>query len=148
MACRLTAPNHYLNQCWLIICNVPWLSSQGIIGRSEDTTSKPRLKIIFLKSYPDLPGTNALNHYVSSFLPGYSKDICCFLVLEFLKFIFGIFTEKYSTWIQRKVKITSAVQSIKYPKNSIKCAGRRTHCTMLHLSSSSTLYAIFRVLSI
>ena len=37
MACCLTAPNHYLNQCWLIIGEVPWHSSQGIIiRRCED----------------------------------------------------------------------------------------------------------------
>ena len=34
----LTAPSHYLNQCWLIIGEVPWHSSQGIILRwCEDT---------------------------------------------------------------------------------------------------------------
>ena len=38
MACCLTAPSHYLNQCWLIISEVPWHSSQGIIRRRcEDT---------------------------------------------------------------------------------------------------------------
>ena len=37
MACCLTAPSHYLNQCWLIIGEVPWLSSEGIIRRCEDT---------------------------------------------------------------------------------------------------------------
>ena len=31
MARCLTASNHYLNQCWLIISNVLWHSSQGII---------------------------------------------------------------------------------------------------------------------
>ena len=38
MACCLTAPSHYLNQCWLIIGEVRWHSSQGIILRQcEDT---------------------------------------------------------------------------------------------------------------
>ena len=38
MACCLTAPSHYLNQCWLIISKVLWHSSEGIIViRSEDT---------------------------------------------------------------------------------------------------------------
>ena len=38
MACYLMAPSHYLNQCWLIIGEVPWHSSQGIIiRRCEDT---------------------------------------------------------------------------------------------------------------
>ena len=41
MACCLMAPSHYLNQCWLIIGEVPWHSSQGIILRRwEDTKNK------------------------------------------------------------------------------------------------------------
>ena len=37
MACCLTAPSHYLIQCCLIIGEVPWHSSQGIIlRRCED----------------------------------------------------------------------------------------------------------------
>ena len=30
MACCLAAPSYYLNQCWLIISEVPWHSSEGI----------------------------------------------------------------------------------------------------------------------
>ena len=38
MACCLTAPSHYLNQCWLIISKVLWHSSEDIIVRwFEDT---------------------------------------------------------------------------------------------------------------
>ena len=38
MACCLTAPSHYLNQCWLIIGGVTWHSSQGIsLRQCEDT---------------------------------------------------------------------------------------------------------------
>ena len=37
MACCLTAPSHYLNQCWLIIGKVLWHSSEDIIIRFEDT---------------------------------------------------------------------------------------------------------------
>ena len=33
MACCLTAPSHYLNQCWLIISKVLWHSSEDIIIR-------------------------------------------------------------------------------------------------------------------
>ena len=29
MVCCLTAPSHYLNQCWLIINKIHWHSSQG-----------------------------------------------------------------------------------------------------------------------
>ena len=38
MACCLTTPSHYLNQCWLIISEVLWHSLEGIImRRSKDT---------------------------------------------------------------------------------------------------------------
>ena len=38
MACCLTAPSHHLNQCWLIISQVLWHSSEDtIIRRFEDT---------------------------------------------------------------------------------------------------------------
>ena len=33
IACCLTAPSHYLNQCWLIISKVWWHSSDGNITR-------------------------------------------------------------------------------------------------------------------
>ena len=33
MACCLTAPSHYLNQCWLIISKVEWHSSKGKFTR-------------------------------------------------------------------------------------------------------------------
>ena len=29
MTCCLTAPSHYLNQCWLILTKVQWCSSEG-----------------------------------------------------------------------------------------------------------------------
>ena len=33
MACCLTAPSHFLNQCWLIISKVEWHSSKGNFTR-------------------------------------------------------------------------------------------------------------------
>ena len=36
MACCLTAPSHYLNQCWLI-SKVEWHSSKGMITRDTST---------------------------------------------------------------------------------------------------------------
>ena len=40
MACCMTAPNHYLNQYWLVIGEVPWHSSQGIILRWYEDTNQ------------------------------------------------------------------------------------------------------------
>ena len=51
MACCLTAPSHYLNQCWLIITKVQWCSSKGNfawdIWLSQPSVTKISLKIIF-----------------------------------------------------------------------------------------------------
>ena len=70
MACCLTAPSHYLNQCWLIISKVLWHSSEGIIMR----ISKTRLKIPFLELHPDLPGANKL---MNEMLMVVSEWDCC-----------------------------------------------------------------------
>ena len=40
MACCLTAPSHYLSQCWLIICEVQWHSSEGSVTRNTTATNK------------------------------------------------------------------------------------------------------------
>ena len=39
MACCLTAPSHYLNQCWLIISKLQWHSYQGNFTRDASTTN-------------------------------------------------------------------------------------------------------------
>ena len=41
MACCLTAPSHYLNQCWLIISKVQWHSSEGTV--TTDTSAMNHL---------------------------------------------------------------------------------------------------------
>ena len=35
MTCCLTAPSHYLNQCWQIICEILWHSSDGSFTRNS-----------------------------------------------------------------------------------------------------------------
>ena len=45
MGCCLTAPSHYLSQCWLIIHEVPWHSSGCIIiRRSEETNQQNKIE--------------------------------------------------------------------------------------------------------
>ena len=61
MACCLTAPIHYLNLCWLIICEVQWHSYQGSSTRDALTITKIGLKIICLKFYSNFPGANELS---------------------------------------------------------------------------------------
>ena len=66
MACCLTAPSHYLNQCWLIFSKVQWHSVEGNLTRdSSPSITKISLKITCLKFYSNLPGANeviAINH--------------------------------------------------------------------------------------
>ena len=65
MACCLTAPSHYLNQCWLIITKVQWCSSGAIsLEISQPSDTKINLKIIFLIFYWNLPGANELKGHV------------------------------------------------------------------------------------
>ena len=58
MACCLMAPSHYLNQCWLIISEVIWLTpEENFTGNGQNIYI---LKITFLRLQPYLPGTNEL----------------------------------------------------------------------------------------
>ena len=60
MACCLTAPSHYLNQCWLIISCIHLRTiSQEI---PQPSTTRISLKIIYLKFNLNLPGANELQH--------------------------------------------------------------------------------------
>ena len=50
MVCCLTAPSHYLKQCWLIISKVHWHSSEGNFTRDASTINYWNcLKITCLK---------------------------------------------------------------------------------------------------
>ena len=54
MICGLTAPSHYLNQCWLIISEVHWLWGQSTSHQSLELV----WKIAYLKFHQNLPGAN------------------------------------------------------------------------------------------
>ena len=59
MACCLTAPSHYLNQCWTIISKVQWHSSECYFTRDTSTSvTKIILKITYLKFKLNLPVAN------------------------------------------------------------------------------------------
>ena len=65
MACCLTAPSHYLNQCWLIMSRVLWhsLSCEMLKISILDMS----LKITYLKLQLYLPGANELNMLGSNY---------------------------------------------------------------------------------
>ena len=62
MAWCLTAPSHYLIQCWCVTSKVPWHSSEGIIMRKDlkIPISETRLKISLLRWHADPPGASEL----------------------------------------------------------------------------------------
>ena len=61
MACCLTEPSQYLNQCWFIITKVQWHSAKGNFPRdTPPSITTISLKITYLKFHAHLPGTNEL----------------------------------------------------------------------------------------
>ena len=78
MACCLTAQSHYLNQCWLINTKVLWHPRALSWEDLKIHINKTRMKFEFLKSDPDLPGTNELILYsiLCSWWPGTARRQC------------------------------------------------------------------------
>ena len=76
MACCLTAPSHYLNQCWLFLIVVLWHSFVSNFTANVKATvlfcimTWVSLKIIILKLLPYQPGGNELTHW------GWVTHIC------------------------------------------------------------------------
>ena len=66
MVCCLTAPSHYLNQCWLI-SKVLWSSSVRAISQEmpQSSITKICLKITCLQFHSNFPGANELKYYTS-----------------------------------------------------------------------------------
>ena len=63
MACCLTAPSHYLNPCWLSICEVLWHSHEGnFTGNTQYIYSPYEFEnYTNLRLLPCLPGATELN---------------------------------------------------------------------------------------
>ena len=62
MAWCLTAPTHYLNQCWLIIKGVLWHSPESnFTGNAQDINSWNEFEFTISKLFPHFPGADELN---------------------------------------------------------------------------------------
>ena len=61
MACCLTAPSHYLNQCWLIISTVQCHPSESNFTKDTSAISEITLKMTYLKFCSYRPGANELS---------------------------------------------------------------------------------------
>ena len=79
MACCLTAPSHYLNQCWPIISEVQRSSDIHIRAVSQEIPqpwiTKIGLKITCLKFHSNFPGTNESKIVVNTF-PSMNENYC------------------------------------------------------------------------
>ena len=62
MACCLTAPSHYLNQCCLFIWGVLWHSPESNFTRGAQAHNMS-LQNTWLNVEPYVPGTNELTHW-------------------------------------------------------------------------------------
>ena len=61
MACCLTAPSHYLNQCWLIIIRSSGIHLRAILQeKPQPSVTEISLKISYLKFCSNLPGAYEL----------------------------------------------------------------------------------------
>ena len=64
MTCCLTAPNHYLDQCWRIISRIQWHLYPRAILYTKDTSAiaitQISLKFTYLKFYSNLSWVNKL----------------------------------------------------------------------------------------
>ena len=87
MACCLTAPSHYLNQCWLI-SEVMWRSCEDNFTRDKSLT-KISLKITSLKFFPNLPGPNELKWHP------FIHDICFSTNKEATKFCHFFYSRQH-----------------------------------------------------
>ena len=74
MACCLTAPSHYLKQCWLIISEVQWHSYQSNFTRDASTVNHSNL-FECLKFHSNFPGANELMIYNTVIIQNYCDAI-------------------------------------------------------------------------
>ena len=86
MACCLTAPSHYPNQCWLIrmiiISKVPWKISEGIIiTRSEDTSQQNKISSCIFKIASRSPRDQWVNRFWFVWLMNHSFFMAASLTL-------------------------------------------------------------------
>ena len=63
MACCLTAPSHYLKQCWLAISKLKWHSPERISIRSiANTRQRNKIENWYVKSHSDFPMSQPFFH--------------------------------------------------------------------------------------
>ena len=84
MACCLTAPSHYLNQCWLLISVFLWHSPESNFAVFKLLQCIMILKIILLKLLPHLPGASELTNPFRCMVHHVTVLQCGGLLVEYL----------------------------------------------------------------
>ena len=90
MACCLTAPSHYLNQCWLVISKVLWHSSDDIIKRTfKDNNQWSKIENNIFKITLRSPRGQWVNSYPRKHTHGtyYYVAVLCWSVILVIRFL-------------------------------------------------------------
>ena len=105
MACYLTAPSYYLNQCWPI-SKIRWHSSKGKFTRDTSASITEIIwKIKYLKFHSNFPGANELI--------GRTTPTPCLLMARFSVSPGYQQPCYYVHWVRDKM--TAIFQTLKYP---------------------------------
>ena len=84
MACCLTAPSHYLNQCWIRISEVlRHLPGSNFTASAQTIILYNEFESCSLKLPPHLPGANELLLLSSLLFPLYIKDLHIIICINF-----------------------------------------------------------------
>ena len=125
MACCLTAPSHYLNQCWLTFSKVQWHSAEIV----HPSITKISFTINCLKFYSNLPVANELN--VQTALPKKAAVISAYLTTCWVL----IRAYHYTTWSMIMAAVSSLLMHWRYcsvaPSNKYMIWVRSQNCGCL-----------------
>ena len=95
MACCLMAPSHYLNQCWIIVSDVPWHLPEGNFRRDIPQPSITAfslkidyIKFNYIKFHSIFPGANEFEVWAM-------HNHCCFYMQYRIKFNCVVMRHKY-----------------------------------------------------
>ena len=88
MACCLTAPSHYLNQCWFLMSEVLWHSCEGnfvVNTRSTDKWNEFKKKIVFPELPEHRPGVNEFTASEKCYKTHISILMSCFVTTSMMQ---------------------------------------------------------------
>ena len=143
MDCCLTAPSHYLNQCWLIMGGAPWHSYQDIILiRCEDTNQQNKIENCNFKWHP---GHNELTINeivrqrfiaVTSISKNNNNNLRFFICMLLCSLMYGAYGKYISTF---SASSTQGISPIDMPRFTGDPWGWSTRCGFVALRISGNV---------